>query len=242
MNKFLFKFFCLLNFFNTIILCDSDQEKFLRANTFFNNEKYKEAFDLYNSMLNKGMREWFNIANSQYKLKNYAYSIAAWKKALKYANFNDFEKIEYNIEKAVKKLNLINNNSFFDNLYNLLIKYLSLISVFELQIFLLILFYITIILWILKIINKYLLIILLLFNIVCLSLFFIKYNEQNKKIGFVIAALPAIFAGTDKNYHIIGVLDILAETKIIKQHGEWIKILNGNLIGWIQKDLFLDKI
>lgn len=74
----------LLCCFSMIGFSQNDQT-FSEANTFYNNGKYAEAIDAYESILDSDMHSaalYFNLGNANYKLNNIAPSIYYFEKAL----------------------------------------------------------------------------------------------------------------------------------------------------------------
>jgi tetratricopeptide (TPR) repeat protein len=222
-------------FSSTLLICQPDQEKFLKANELYNESKYQEALDLYNSMAVKGCSQFYNIGNCYFKLNNSAKAIGNWKKALKLASFDQYSNIEFNIEQGYKKLNKNISNGFVDDIYNILAKYVSFVSLNDL-ILIFLLFWFVLVLFYKKLKSfRLLLIIIVLFNFLLLNGIFFKYYLQAKKTAFVIEQTK-IFAGPEKNYHTIGVYNLADELKIKKQNGDWYLVSMNNSVGWVNKD------
>lgn len=62
------------------------EEAFQRGNSLYNQEKYQEAIDAYNTILDTGQESaslYFNLGNAHYKLSNVGFSIFYYEKALK---------------------------------------------------------------------------------------------------------------------------------------------------------------
>ncbi|GAA4896049.1 tetratricopeptide repeat protein [Flaviramulus aquimarinus] len=85
--------FYILLFFFSIGSFAQNQDLFEKANTLYNDGKYAEAIDIYNSILDNGNHSadlYYNLANAHYKLNNIAPSIYFYEKALQLAP-NDFD-------------------------------------------------------------------------------------------------------------------------------------------------------
>jgi len=90
MKKFIILIACLCWGFNVFA---QYAEKFKDANALYNQGKYAEAIDIYESILDKGMHSselYFNLGNANYKLNNIAPSIYYYEKSL-LLNPNDKE-------------------------------------------------------------------------------------------------------------------------------------------------------
>lgn len=90
MQKFIVLFWCLLT---AIVSGQSNQQRFVEANTLYNDAKYADAIDMYQSILDSGVQSselYFNLGNAHYKLNNIAPSIFYFEKAL-LLNPNDKE-------------------------------------------------------------------------------------------------------------------------------------------------------
>lgn len=209
---------------------ESNQEKFLRANLLYNQGVFDKALEKYSSIPDS-MEKWFNLGNCFYKLGYYAQAMALYKKAAKLAySYKDYENINFNIQKTKEKLGT--NGS--DLNYSLM-QYVRLLPMIYLQVFFLFIWYITFLLF-RKLVNKkaYLrLFCLILISLITLGLIIDRYVEQNKKMGIIISGDNLIYAGPDKNYHIIGKLNLSDEVYIKKQVSGWMQISNSTLKGWV---------
>lgn len=209
---------------------ESNQEKFLRANLLYSQGAFDKALEKY-SLTPDNMAKWFNLGNCFYKLGYYAQAMALYKKALKLAeSYKDYENINFNIEKTKEKLG--KNSSDFS--YSLM-QYVRLLPMIYLQVLFLFIWYITFLLF-RKLINKkaYLRLFCLMFvSLITLGLIIDRYVEQNKKTGIIISGDNLIYAGPDKNYHIIGKLNLSDEVYIKKQVSGWMQVSNSTVKGWV---------
>lgn len=90
MQKYVVIFWCLLT---TIVVGQNNEQRFDEANALYNDAKYAEAIDKYQSILDSGVQSselYFNLGNAHYKLNNIAPSIFYFEKAL-LLNPNDKE-------------------------------------------------------------------------------------------------------------------------------------------------------
>lgn len=74
----------ITTFLFSLIISAQDVASFENANTLYNQGKYAEAIDMYQSILDKGVHSselYFNLANAHYKLNNIAPSIYYYEKA-----------------------------------------------------------------------------------------------------------------------------------------------------------------
>ncbi|MEC3906057.1 SH3 domain-containing protein [Tamlana sp. 2201CG12-4] len=79
------QFIYILSFLFSFGLFSQNQDLFEKANTFYNDNKYAEAIDNYQAILESGFHSadlYFNLANANYKLNNIAPSIYYYEKAL----------------------------------------------------------------------------------------------------------------------------------------------------------------
>ncbi|WP_103863803.1 tetratricopeptide repeat protein [Aquimarina sp. I32.4] len=93
----------ILIFLSVIVGFSQNEESFKRANSHYNKEKYQEAVNAYQSILEAGQESaslYYNLANAHYKLNNIGSSIFYYEKALILAP-ND-EDIENNLTYAQK--------------------------------------------------------------------------------------------------------------------------------------------
>lgn len=233
MKKKLYIIFFLFNLISISILAQPDQEKFLMANKLYSEENFQEAFKIYDAMNYKGFEILFNMGNCQYKLNKYAYAIAYWLKAKKYASFDDFSKIENNIEQAYKKLEKQKKSTLFSKFSDVSLKYLSLFSIFLLQLIFLISWFLIVLFW-KKLVAKHhrYLVLLFVINGLTLSCVLIKYFSQPKNYAIIVEHTK-IFAGPDKSFHIVDTFDLIDEVKIIEKKEDWVKIKRNNILGWV---------
>lgn len=232
-------FYLILFFYSNFNSGQPDQEKFLMANKLYNEGNFADAFNTYDCMAFKGFEILFNMGNSLYKLNKYSYAIAYWTKARKYASFEDFSKVENNIDQAYKKLEREKKYSLFGKIIKFSVRYLSLFSLFMLQLIFLISWYLIVLIW-KKLIAKHHVILVLLFviNGFTFSCILIKYFSQTKKYAIIVEQ-SKIFAGPDKTYHTLGIIDLTNEVKIIENKNQWTKISANNLVGWVPDNVLV---
>ncbi len=89
------KVFYIISFLLSLTAFSQNQASFEKANALYNEGKYAEAIDTYNTILdtkNHSADLYFNLANAHYKLNNIAPSIYFYEKALQLApNDNDIK-------------------------------------------------------------------------------------------------------------------------------------------------------
>lgn len=79
------KLIYILSFLLSLVGFSQNQALFKKANTLYNDGKYAEAIDNYNTILESGNHSaelYFNLANANYKLNNIAPSVYYYEKAL----------------------------------------------------------------------------------------------------------------------------------------------------------------
>lgn len=104
-----------------------NQELFEKANAFYNQEKYAEAIDEYQKILDSDHHSaelYFNLGNAHYKLNNIAPSIYNYEKALQLAPSD--EDIKNNLSfaqnmtiDAIEKVPQVGFSKLFNNVVNL---------------------------------------------------------------------------------------------------------------------------
>jgi tetratricopeptide (TPR) repeat protein len=223
--------FCLINFF----IYGSDKQKFNNANEFYKKGSFDKALELYESMTIKSVNCWFNIGNCYFKLNKFSHAIASWKKASNNASKEIIKDVEFNISRAKEKLEIIDDNNLFGEIYDFIVKYLKLIPIIYIQIIFLIFWYIFFLFAKIIVKRKFYLILTFLFlcNFALLGSLAIKHNEQINNVGIVVEKEVMVYAGPGNDYHILGNLNLSQEVKINDKKNEWLKISNHDLSGWV---------
>lgn len=217
----------------TSFICCNDNQIFKEANALYSKESFEKALNLYNSITLKSSECWFNLGNCYYKLNKFSLAIASWKKALKGASNEDIKDLEFNLLKAKEKLSIEEDNNLFGEIYNFIVKCLNLMPIIYFQIILLTFWYLFFLIIAIK--RKFNLILCSLFvcNFFLLGCLGIKHNEQNNNKKGIIIEKISVYAGPNKDYHIIGTLNLAEEVKINHKDNEWCKVSNNKLTGWV---------
>ena len=94
---FIFLFFICANLYSSM-----EHEEFLRANSLYQQKKYREALKSYELIKKKGPATWYNMGNCYFRIEDYSHAIVCWRRAQKYVSCKKFDQIEQRIGRLVE--------------------------------------------------------------------------------------------------------------------------------------------
>ena len=178
----------------------------------------------------------YNLGNSYYKLSNFIEAIAYWQKAKKeITSPHDLYLIDHNIDLALEKLNIKNEISVSDKIYNTLSNFSLYFSLFYLQI-------IFLIIWSLIVfycfgfikVKKNKVTLLVFLAIIILILFYLNHSFYFKKRAIVKSDNAILYAGPGEDYHQIKTISQANKIDITENIGDWFKIHYNDINGWLK--------
>lgn len=220
------------------IYAELDYQNFIKANNYYNEGKYQEAINLYETIKNKDSSVLFNLGNSYYKLTNYMEAIGYWKKfQKKTASVYDFSLADHNISLALKKMNISIELNLYDKFCNYLIKYSLYFNVLYLQIIFLIFWYL-IIFYNMGLLNfkKNIVIFLFILEAIIFIFIYINYSFHFTKTALIKNENTILYAGPSEEYHELKTINKAQEVKIISQVADWFKIYYDHNSSWLKRD------
>lgn len=117
-----------------------------------------------------------------------------------------------------------------------LLKFLSYFSLFNLQIIFLISWFLINLVWFFRQKNFFVLIFLLFLNLTFGTLLGFKVWSNKVEISTINVQRVPVFIGPDKDFHVIGFLNLKDEIIILEKQNLWYKIKASNLSGWIYSE------
>lgn len=210
------------------------EETFLRANKYYQDKQYEEAFELYNSIECKGCATWHNMGNSAFRLNKHVDALVYWRKAQRDATAREFDELQKNIDTVYERLGRTPQGSaagrFIDNL-------LGRFSLLSLQLLFLVLWFLLfVVIWLTRRHKKTVLTVLIPLNLLLGTATFMKYRSHWNPPAVVVKNSSTIFAGPDQNYHVMGTAHLADELKVIQRRGKWYKVRGNGLAGWALAD------
>lgn len=232
MNKKLAVIFILL--INSFCYSRDVQETFLRANKLYQDGDYQKALDLYDSIAHKGSATWYNMGNCLFNMNKQVEAIVCWKKAQRNATAQKFDDLEKNIAVACKILGKDSNIGSYSSFAESFLNRFSLYS-FQL-LFLALWFLFFVFLRVLKNHRRFLLFLFFPINVVLGLAIFEKYNANVYPLAIVIKPSASLFAGPDKEYHVVGKVTMIDKVKVLERRDDWCKVQAKRLAGWALAD------
>jgi tetratricopeptide (TPR) repeat protein len=214
------------------ICSGSDEELFLRANKYSEEQDWKQAFDSYNFIKKKGSLIWYNMGNCCYHLKNYTEAFIYWKRAEQGASRSLYAQSKYNQQILTQQLNKTTTMKWTEQLYEFFVYYLISFSLLFLQLLFLFCWFLFFFLYRYQKKRFFFTFLFLVLNGLMGASLLVKYKEK-EKIGIVITASANVFAGPNQEYHVLSTLDHIDQVIIQDIKHDWYKIKNGNRIGWV---------
>ena len=231
MNKY---FFVSLVCFATMTCLARDvEETFLQANRCYQNKKIEKALDLYNSIEHKGSATWHNMGNCAFKLNKYVDALVYWRRAQRNATTKELDDIRKNIDVVGQILGRSIEQSSF---WNFVDGILNRFSLFAFQLFFLFAWFgLFVGFWFFKK-KRFLLVILLPINLLFGTATVLKHRAQSNPPAIIKESSASLFAGPDKNYHVVGNLNLADEVRVVEQRQDWCKVKADCLVGWVLAD------
>ena len=223
----------------SMLLCSSFlsankyDELYHKANKLLKTEQYQDALELYESLTPQGPVTYYNTGIALYHLQQYAQALSVWEKSEQHASAKLLKKIQYNKNKAYKKLGLEYKEDW-RSFFMMLQSYCSLLI-------LQILFLVT---WfgffgtgyIRFTYNKRVRLFLLLISLLCGLLLAIKYWVYESQWAIVITPQTKMFAGPNKEFDTLAELKEGERVKVVQKEDSWYKIKYHKAYGWIESD------
>ena len=218
----------------------ADDSLFINANEYYANEKYSEAIEEYESIINNNLESaelYYNLGNCYYKTEQIHKAIYYYEKALKYnSDFNDAtENILLCQSKLIDKIDTM-PELFYKTIFKKIKKSLSFNNWFYLT---LIFIWLVFLLSILRVFKSKNFFVLTNLCIVSIILFFITYSVnidyKNTRTAIIFASSTNIMsAPTDKSTNLF-TLHIGTKINIKDQIGDWLNInISNGKKGWIR--------
>lgn len=231
------KIFYILFLFHNILSAVpvNDRNIFDQANYLFEEEKYEQACQLYQSIENKGFIVLYNMSLSYVHAGDHAHALLYAKRAEKLANFTQLTLL-YEYFMAMKKNVDPDYQPYFTELVAIFVKKCILsIHILLLQLLLLIFFIICIVCWHNRHdkIYKNILLYMVFFIIIFGSLWLYKNNYMHRSVGIIMQDNVAMFAGPDTSFYEKTILHKADEIVILDTDKKYYKVQAKNIIGWI---------
>lgn len=230
-------FFIYLCILPTISVSNSE-EFFLRGNKYYEEKNYKKAFQAYTMIDKKGRAVLYNMGNCLFNQEDYIGALAYWSRAEMGARGQQCSDILHNKELALKKLGKQKEQSWWQkNSESIKIK-LPYVSWLFLQILLLLCWWI--LFWVVRKKQKRFRKSaqgILCFCIMIVAIVLSRYLEQQENLGIVIKKDAHIFAGPNKNFHVLSPIEYANYVHIKEAREGWYKIECAQMIGWIEDDV-----
>lgn len=207
-----------------------------KARDLYAQKDYDTAYAILNSMHPKSAAIWYDLGNCAYKRNEHERALAYWRCAHEFASNNLKENILYNVDMIEKKMNRVDQASFFKRFCDAFgsIPLIVLQLLFLFPWFLLLLF-----------IKRYkrgtryrsLFFVLLLFMTILsgIALGF-KYHIIKQRRGIIMKPHVPLFAGPDEQYYRISSLECATQVLVHEQRPLWCKISGEKNSGWVMQD------
>jgi hypothetical protein len=239
--------------YNTISTAPHAQEQFFKANEFYKQGKYEEAYRGYLVVPSKSAFVHYNLGNCAYKLTRYGQALVHWRRAEMCWGIFNREDLLSNIELVKNKLGLSIQKdkksknkegpgagiAYLWQRINVFVEsFIRSASLFFFQ--LLFLFVWLFLLIYIRYFHKlhfnsiFFLLIFMCGSSVCLLIS--KYIILSKIYGIVVSGEVKLFSGPGKTYQELGKIREGQEGVIEKKSGDFYKVNMGEKSGWVNKD------
>ena len=240
----------ILFLFTTFSFAQSPDDLMKRANQFYQEEKFSEAVDLYNKILNQGYESsalYYNLGNAYFKLDEIGLSILNYERALQLAP-ND-EDINYNLQ--IVKARTIDRikevpQIFIVEWWNTALSWLTVDgwSFITLLFYLMMLISVALIFFIRKAamqrLSFYFAIIYLGFFLISSVILFVKVErESSLEYGILLEEVITVKVSPDLNSSDAFVIHEGLKFEVEDKLQNWVKIrLADGKVGWLPSNSF----
>jgi hypothetical protein len=239
--------------YNTASTAPHAQEQFLKANEFYKQGKYEEAYQRYLAVPSKSAFVHYNLGNCAYKLTRYGQALVHWRRAEMCWGIFNREDLLSNIELVKNKLGLSIQKDkkskdkegpgaeiahIWQGANAFVGSFVCSASLFFFQ-FLFLLVWLLLLLYIryfykLHLNSIFFLLIFMCGSSVCLLVS--KYIMISKIYGVVVSGQAKLFSGPGKTYQELGKIREGQEGVIKKKSEDFYKVNVGGKSGWVNKD------
>ncbi len=240
MKKLLFVILATL--FCSTAYCGEAPQYFIKANEAYQNSDFKQAIELYEAVAQeaKSGAVYYNLGNSYFRDGKIGIALANYLRARKYTPNNS--DLEENIKylRTLTEDNIENKGLFrYVSRVFFFYKYFNIKKLLLILLTLNVLFFalLTVMLYSNKELFKWMKYLVLLLMALSLTASVVNYKVfHHDKIGVVTSAEISVRSGKSINDTTLFNLHEGTEFRIIKESGDWIKILlSDKKKGWIQK-------
>jgi hypothetical protein len=214
------------------------EELFLTALSEYKNQQYQEALEHNLAIKNKGNALLYNIGCCYSELGNSVDAVVYWRKAQAGASWRVYDDASAAIKKVYGAAGKEYVLSSKQKLYASLNRFFSPFSLFQLQLFFILGWYLLFLIYYydFRRLRALLMIVMMIGVSGVMVAIGIKWNSQRYQYGIVREEAVA-FVGPDSDYHIMGRINPLDEVVIDKAVNGFYKIKTQQLTGWVAADM-----
>ncbi len=232
------KIFIVCCFFAPAVAAPTMQELFLRANYLYEQGQFQQALDTYTSLSHKGSATWYNMGLCWNRLGNDARALACWRHAQVGASFKELRMIDYAITSLQRKRGFDQPSGVFSSVGHAV--YLWMRSLPPMPVQLLFILGLCLLFfcqkwWYYGKHGKSVLVGAACLVLIGMGNFYIEYQDQQGRRGVVIAT-SCVYSGPDIQFHKQGTFVQATEVAIQKAEGNWYKVAQNGVTGWISAD------
>jgi hypothetical protein len=230
-------FICVLG--TTVVFAGSDEELFLRGNKYYEQKDYDNALVSYDMMSKKGRAVLYNMGNVCFHKGDYAQALVYWSRAEVGATAQEYNRIARNKEHTLTLLGKQGTQSFWSTLFRFIDNVLPYISLFLLQLFFLMCWY----LFLFFVYKKNMKIKKTVLSCLCAVMaasgvmLGVYYTRQNIQNGIVVKKEAHLFAAPNKSFHKLCPLVYAHDVTVKEMRQGWYKIRYADMLGWVEADV-----
>jgi hypothetical protein len=228
---------CMVIF--SVLIAGTDEELFLRGNNYYEQKDYDNAFRSYDMISKKGRAVLYNMGNVCFYKQDYAQALVYWSRAQIGATQQEYKRIEHNKEHVFMIIGKTEEQSFALKIIKLLRAIMPYVSLFFLQIFFLLCWYLLFLIarkQQIKI-KKCIMSCVCFFMIVAGALLGVHYVNQCTQNGIIIKKEGRLFSAPDTSFHELCSLKYAYDVTIQETRQGWYKIKYADMIGWVEADM-----
>lgn len=226
-STFLFLLFFTLH---SLVHAQNNQEVFLQANQAYEQNDFKQALQLYDSITYKGAAVWYNMGNCYYALENFVDALVYWRRAQQQFEPKVYHAAEPNIGILADKTGYTQSPSLIDRLKKLSVHGSLLIW----QLVFLIIWVLLFILFKFK--RRLLLLAANSCAVVLLAILLtVKYNDMTRHYG-IINDDASLFIGPGEHFSAQAKLPKMHEVVVGKKVAGWYNVAYADGSGWVPVD------